>query len=165
MNFPPKSPMYKQEIPEGTGNSGTGLNVSHSSSSSSSSSSTTVKTQYSDEVTKSILRSAIHLTGKNYLTWSNHTAALLDLNGLWDIVSKPPKGRKFVRSVLDADGVEDDKDEVDLNNSMVTVIPSNNESEVRLAKTAWIFLNGLIKSDVSIMSILFMSNSRAVDCS
>src|SRR6185437_5062721 len=96
MNFPPKSPMYKQEIPEGTGNSGTGLNVSHSSSSSSSSSSTTVKTQYSDEVTKSILRSAIHLTGKNYLTWSNHTAALLDLNGLWDVVSKPPKGRKFV---------------------------------------------------------------------
>jgi hypothetical protein len=124
----------KQEIPEGTG-----LNVSHSSSSSTAA----VKTQYSDEVTKSILRSAIHLTGKNYLTWSNHTAALLDLNGLWDVVSKPPKGRKFVRSILDADGVE----EVDLNSSMVTAVHINDESEVRLAKTAWIFLNGLIKSE------------------
>jgi hypothetical protein len=77
MNFPPKSPMYKQEIHEGTGNSGIALNVSHSSSSSSSSSSTTVKTQYSDEVTKSILRSAIHLTGKNYLTDISHAVSVL----------------------------------------------------------------------------------------
>ena len=146
MNYPPKSPMYSSTsaIGHSTGNAGTGLNVSNSSASSSS---TTVKTQYVDEVTKSILRSAIPLTGKNYLTWSNHTAALLDLNGLWEVVSKPPKGRKFVRSILDVNGVEDENDEVDLNSSVVTAIHINNESEVRLAKTAWIFLNGLIKSE------------------